>query len=266
MEADPRHRGAEVTVAACAALVERGDPDRFLAVMAAPVAARAQLFPLYAFNLEVARAPWVTDEPLIAEMRLQWWRDVVETAASGTARAHEVAGPLHDLIRDFGLPVDVLDHLIAARRWDIGREPHPDVAALGDYLEDTGAGLMWLAARALGAPDGAEEAVRNFGWATAAAGYLRAVADLRARGRQPLPEGLSPEALARMGQQRLRRARAGRRVIPRAVTPALLTGWQTAGLLRLAASDPARVTEGRLALSEFARRGGLIRASLTGRI
>mgnify|MGYP000249325893 FL=1 len=55
-----------MTVEACAALVERGDPDRFRAVMAAPVEARAQLFPLYAFNLEVARAPWVTQEVLMS--------------------------------------------------------------------------------------------------------------------------------------------------------------------------------------------------------
>ncbi|MFM7443344.1 MAG: squalene/phytoene synthase family protein, partial [Tabrizicola sp.] len=72
-----------MSVDACAELVSRGDPDRFRAVMAAPAFARAQLLPLYAFNLEVARAPWVTEEPLIAEMRLQWWRDVVENAASG---------------------------------------------------------------------------------------------------------------------------------------------------------------------------------------
>jgi phytoene/squalene synthetase len=255
-----------VTLSACAALVERGDPDRFLAVMAAPRHVRAQLFPLYAFNLEVARAPWVTEEPLIAEMRLQWWRDVVANAASGAARAHEVAGPLHDLIRDFGLPVEVMDRLIAARRWDIHREPQPDLAALETYLEDSGAGLMWLAARALGAPDSAEAAVRGFGWATAAAGYLRAVPDLRARGRQPLPQGVSPEGLARIGLDRLQRARAGRTTIPRAAAPALLSGWQAAGLLRLAATDPALVEAGELALSEFARRGGLIRAALTLRI
>ncbi len=76
-----------MSLAACAALVERGDPDRFLAVMAAPAWARARLFPLYAFNLEVARAPWVTEEPMIAEMRLQWWRDVVESAGRRRAGA-----------------------------------------------------------------------------------------------------------------------------------------------------------------------------------
>jgi len=225
-----------VTVSACAELVRRGDPDRFLAVMAAPQHARAQMLPLYAFNLEVARAPWVTEEPLIAEMRLQWWRDVVENAASGAARAHEVAGPLHDLIRDFGLPVEVLDRLIAARRWDIQKEPHEGLDGLAAYLEDTGAGLMWLAARALGAPDAAEGAVRAYGWATAVAGYLRAVPELQARGRQPLPEGVAPQELARMGLQKLALARAGRKTVPKAVAPALLAGWQTDGLLRQVAA------------------------------
>jgi 15-cis-phytoene synthase len=255
-----------VTVDACAALVERGDPDRFLAVMAAPSHARAQLFPLYAFNLEVARAPWVTEEPLIAEMRLQWWRDVVENAASGAARAHEVAGPLHDLMRDFGLPALVMDRLIAARRWDIHREPHEDIAALDAYLEDTGGGLMWLAARSLGVPDAAETAVRNYGWASGAAGYLRALPELVARGRHPLPEGFAPEDLARMGLDRLQKARAARKTIPRDATPALLAGWQTDTLLRLAVKEPGRVASGQLAMSEFARRGSLILATLTGRI
>lgn len=249
-----------MTVAACADLVQRGDPDRFLAVMAAPREVRAQLLPLYAFNLEVARAPWVTEEPLIAEMRLQWWRDVVENAASGAARAHEVAGPLHDLIRDFGLPVDVLDRLIAARRWDIHREPHAGPEALAAYLEETGAGLMWLAARAVGAADAAEASVRAYGWAAAAAGYLRAVPELQARGRQPLPDGMSAQDLARLGLTRLAEARKAQRSVPKGVAPALLAGWQAEGLLR-------QVLAGQLppALSEAQRRWRLLWQAFTGR-
>jgi phytoene/squalene synthetase len=68
----------------CAALVERADPDRFAALMSAPVAVRRVCFPLYAFNIEVSRAPWVTKEPMIAEMRLQWWRDALEEIGEGT--------------------------------------------------------------------------------------------------------------------------------------------------------------------------------------
>lgn len=61
----------DADLTACAGLVERGDPDRFRAVMAVPVAARRILFPIFAFNIEVSRAPWVTQETVIAEMRLQ---------------------------------------------------------------------------------------------------------------------------------------------------------------------------------------------------
>lgn len=254
-----------MTLDACAALVERGDPDRFLAVMAAPVHVRAQLLPLYAFNLEVARAPWVTDEPLIAEMRLQWWRDVVENAASGAARAHEVAGPLHDLIRDFGLPVDVLDRLIAARRWDIHREAHDSAAALDAYLEDTGAALMWLAARALGAPEAAEGAVRAYGWAAAAAGYLRALPALEARGRVPLPDGMDVRDLARNGLARLTAARSARQAVSKAVAPALLSGWQAGPILRQALANPGLVVEGALGMPEFNRRGRLVWQAFSGR-
>ena len=228
--------------------------------MAAPVEARAQLFPLYAFNLEVARAPWVTQEALIAEMRLQWWREVVETAGSGAARAHEVAGPLHELIRDFGLPVAVLDRLIAARRWDIHRDPHEGAEALADYLEDTGAGLMWLAARALGAPDAAETAVRAYGWAVAAAGYLRAVPELEARGRQPLPDGFGAQDLARNGLEKLAGARAARKTVPKEVAPALLAGWQAEGILKQAlAGRPSPE------LPEARKRWALLWQAFTGR-
>ncbi|MFO1203638.1 MAG: squalene/phytoene synthase family protein [Tabrizicola sp.] len=249
-----------MTVAACAELVERGDPDRFRAVMAAPVEARAQLFPLYAFNLEVARAPWVTQEPLIAEMRLQWWRDVAENAASGAASAHEVAGPLHELIRDFGLPVEVMDRLIAARRWDIHREPHEGVEGLSAYLEDTGAGLMWLAARALGAPEAAEGAIRAYGWAAAAAMYIRAVPELEARGRLPLPEGFGPRDLALQARERLSLARAGKKSVPKEIAPALLSGWQAEPVLR-------QILAGRSStdLPEAQKRWRLLWQTFTGR-
>jgi len=251
-----------MTIAACAELVERGDPDRFAAAMAAPPDARARLFPLYAFNLEVARAPGVTAEPLIAEMRLQWWRDVVAASESGAARAHEVAAPLHTLIREAGLPVAVLDALVAARRRDLDPEPWADTGEFAGYLADTAGGLMWLSVRALGAGD--EAAARDAGWAMGLAAWFRAVPELAARGRSPLPDD-DPQAvaaLARQGLDRLARARAARPGA--AAIPALRAGWQTGAILRAAAADPARVMQGGLAQSEFARRGGLLWRAVTG--
>lgn len=248
-----------MTIDACASLVERGDPDRFAAVMAAPVAARARLLPLYAFNMEIARAPWVTREPMIAEMRLQWWRDAV---AEDRPRAHEVAGPLHALIQKAGLPVPVLDAAIAARRWDVYGDPFADRAEFDGYLDATGGGLMWLAAVAAGAGPAVEPAARDLGWAAGLAGFLRAVPELQARGRVPLLDW-GPEAvvgLARNGLARLARARQG--TVPRA---AALAAWQTSKLLRQVVADPRRVSAGSLGLSEFDRRRLLVWQAMTGR-
>ncbi len=249
-----------MTIDACAALVERGDPDRFAAVMAAPVADRARLWPLYAFNLEVARAPWVTKEPMIAEMRLQWWRDVV---AEPAPRAHEVAGPLYDLIRTTGLPVAVLDRMAAARRWDVYRDAFADRSAFDAYLMDTSGGLMWLAALALGAPPEAEAQVRDLGWATGLANFLRAVPDLEARGRVPLVDG-RPQAVRDLAAEGLARLRATRGARVGAGRAALLAGWQTAALLAQVQRDPTVVAEGRMGLSEFSRRGRLAWQALGG--
>ncbi|MCU4653608.1 squalene/phytoene synthase family protein [Roseibacterium sp. SDUM158016] len=255
-----------MTLQACAELVARGDPERFRAAMAAPVEARAVLLPLYAFNVEVTRAPWVTEEPMIAEMRLQFWRDVAEEIGQGAPpRAHEVAAPLAAVVQ----PGDaaLLDALVAARRWDIYRDAFEDEAHFDAYLDATGGNLAWAAARALGAPDGAETAVRGAAWAAALASFLRAVPELEARGRVPLLDG-RPEgvvALAARGLGRLAEARAARGSVPRRAAPALFHGWQAEAILRQARSEPGRVAAGALGLGAFGQSWRLAAVALTWR-
>lgn len=252
----------------CAALVERGDPDRFLAAMAAPPDARARLWPLYAFNLEIARVPWATQEPMIAEMRLQWWLDALADIAAGRGvSGHEVLAPLAAVMAEADLPVAVLEAMAEARRWDIWSEPFADRPAFDAYIDATAGNLMWLAARALAAPARAEPVVRDFAFGAGVAAWLRAVPELEARGRWPLVDG-RPEAvagLAREAQARLARARAARHAVPPGAAPALLAGWRADATLARAIHAPGRVGAGALAESEFARRGRLLWRSFTGR-
>ncbi|TCO72437.1 squalene/phytoene synthase family protein [Rhodovulum euryhalinum] len=250
---------------ACAEIVRRGDPDRFLAVMAAPVAARARLVPLYAFNVEVARAPWLTEEPMIAEMRLQWWRDVLqEIAEGGPVRRHEVATPLAEVLGPD--EARLLDSLVAARRWDAYRDPFEDQAAFDAHIDACFGTLMWVASRLLGADRG-ETALRDLGTAQGVAAWLLAVPELRARGRAPLPDARpgAVAALARRGLDRLAAARAARSAVPAPAIPAARAAWRAGAILARAAADPARVAEGRLATSEFRRRAALLVRSLAGR-
>lgn len=249
----------------CAALVERGDPDRFRAVMAAPVAARGPLFALYAFNVEVSRAPWVTQEAMIAEMRLQWWRDALDEIASGGAvRRHAVVTPLAGLLSDADCAV--LDDLILARRWDIYRDPFEDTAAFETFLDQTAGGLLWVAARLLGAPDTAEAALRDIGYAQGLANWLRAIRALEAAGRVPLVDG-RPEAVAALAAQGAARLARGRQALrlPKAARPAVLAAWQAGPILRQAAQTPARVAQGALGLSGAGSQLRLIIASVLGR-
>ena len=252
-----------MTVDACATLVERGDPDRFAATMAAPPASRLHLWPLYAFNLEIARAPWVSQQPLIAEMRLQFWRDVIDATQP---RAHEVAGPLQALIRQTPALSPLLGQMIDARQHDIARQPFASATAFDAYIEATAATLMWAAALTLGAPPHAETAFRALGWAAGLATYLRAVPNLTARNLHPLPN-TNPDAirtLAAEGLNHLAIARAKRAHLTAAFAAAL-PAWQASPLLTQAHHNPTRVSEGTLALSDFRKRGGLLWMTLTGR-
>jgi hypothetical protein len=249
---------------ACAAIVEKADPDRFLATMAAAPAAREVLFPLYAFNVEVARAPWVTQEAMIGEMRLQWWRDALEEIGEGrSARRHEVVSPLATWLDAHGAAV--LDAVVAARRWDLYREPFEDESAFAAHIDATSGGLFWVAARALGAAD--EAVVRDFAFGVGVANWLRAIPELEARGCVPLVDG-RPEAVVALATEalgRLRSARAKRGAVSPAAGQALLAGWQAEGVLRRAVQAPGRVAQGALEASEFARKAGLMRRAITGR-
>ena len=253
---------ADPAITACAALVHKGDPDRFLATMAAPLACRPALFTLYAANLEIARAPWVTQEPMIAQMRLQFWRDAVNDPAN--PRAHEIAAPLAALITERSLPPELFERLITAREADLARSPFADEAALWTYLEDTAGLLMALALRALGASD--DDAALDWGAAQGMANYLLALPALEQAGRLTPPDG-RPEAIAALAQtglSRLTRARAATKTLPKPARPALLAAWRAGPLLKQAANQPARVANATLGQSEFARRVTLLRATLAG--
>src|ERR1700753_2441141 len=103
---------------AIAALVRRHDPDRFLTALFAPPERREALLTLYAFNHEIARAREVASQPLLALIRLQWWREVVE----GEAKPHEVATPLSEALAEGRLARADLLALIVARETEVEGE------------------------------------------------------------------------------------------------------------------------------------------------
>ena len=172
------------------ALVRRADPDRFLTTLFAPADRREALFTLYAFNHETARAWEMAREPMMAMIRLQWWREVVE----GTPKQHEVATPLSRLLGTGVLrPGDLLPVVEARERTEFDT-----LAEWRAWLIEGPGALAYAAGRVLGATD---ERLRMLGAAYGAAGVLRSVV-VQARGgicllpRDVLAQhGLTPEAV-----------------------------------------------------------------------
>ncbi|OIQ29465.1 MAG: phytoene synthase [Alphaproteobacteria bacterium MedPE-SWcel] len=249
---------------ACAEAVHKGDPERFRATMAAPVAARPLLFALYAFNIELSRAPWASQESMIAEMRVQWWRDVGAEIASGAAvRRHFVATPLARLLDPAA--AQAIDAMAEARRWDIYRDPFEDEAAFDRYIDATAGGLMWMAAASLGPAE--EHVIRAYAYGVGLANFLRAIPELEAQKRVPLLDGTEKglQALADRGLDRLAQARQNRALVAPSCRPALLAGWQAEATLRQVRADPGQVANGTLGRSEFRARLSLMWQAGTGR-
>ena len=189
-------------LSAVAAFARRHDPDRFLCALFAPAERREALCALIAYNHELARAREAAKTPLIALMRLQWWRDAVEHAAAGKpAPRHEVAAPLHAAITGGMLDAADLLALADAREAEAEEDGMPTQDAFAAYLRGTAGGFAVAAGRLLGASPALLPALQAAGAAYGLAGVLRSVAALAGQGRCLLPQdalaeaGLVPEAV-----------------------------------------------------------------------
>jgi NADH dehydrogenase [ubiquinone] 1 alpha subcomplex assembly factor 6 len=229
----------------CAALVREHDPDRYLAALFAPAAARRALFALYAFDHEIAKVRHIVSEPLAGMVRLQWWRDALDAIESGEPRAQPVVAALHaDWARLQPLRPR-LDAAIEARATELSADPPADLATLEQRLEGACGEIARAAVDLLdGQEEAAQAAARHVGLAL---GLVRLVQsaprDLR-RERMLLPGLLlerhraDPEhgaqapdgrslrpvvaELAARARAHLREARRHRSRVPRRAIPALL--------------------------------------------
>ncbi|HYD46159.1 MAG TPA: squalene/phytoene synthase family protein [Phenylobacterium sp.] len=128
-------------------LIRRVDPDRWLSSrFIGDASARADVIALYAFDYETGRAPRTASNPLAGEIRLVWWREVLEEiAAGGRVRSHPAAEALAAAVRGADLPLAPLERMIDARY----RELDPTPLTAGEAAElarDTAGAVAGLAA------------------------------------------------------------------------------------------------------------------------
>jgi NADH dehydrogenase [ubiquinone] 1 alpha subcomplex assembly factor 6 len=178
----------------CAEQVRLYDHDRFMTVIFAPAGVREHLFALYAFNIELAKVREIVSEPLIGQMRLQWWRDTLDRRYAGQTIKHEVARPLGEAIVAAAVPRAAFDPLIDAREFDLDMTPPDDLTALLNYAEGTAAPVLGIALQIAGCGSEAAEVARLAGTAWALTGLLRAVPFHARQHRLYLPSDMLADA------------------------------------------------------------------------
>lgn len=198
--AGPARASLDTAYAQCMDLIRRHDRDRFLAILFSPAQARRHLAALYAFNLEVARVREVVREPLPGEVRLQWWRELIEGLGRGDVSGHPVAAALLHSIDACALPRGALLNLIEARSFDLYDDPMPTLNDLEGYAGETSSVLVQLASGILlgRSEPRLADAAGHAGVAIALTGLMRALPILAARGQCYLPLDI----LARHGSSR----------------------------------------------------------------
>jgi NADH dehydrogenase [ubiquinone] 1 alpha subcomplex assembly factor 6 len=220
--------------------VRKMDADRYLTALFAPAQARRRLFALIAFNYEIARVPEVVTQPMLGQIRLQWWRDALEQIAAGAPPAQDVARALAAAMAEAGLDRRRLELMIDAREVDLAEAPPARLEDLIAYAEASSGTLVELMLQALGAATPAAEEA-----AYALTGLLRAL-PFHARARRAyIPQSVLAEhglvaedlyraeppkalpaiaaELAGIARLRLTEARELAGDVPRRAVPALLS-------------------------------------------
>jgi len=226
-----------------------GDYDRFLVALFAPPERRETLFALIALNLELARIRDAVREPMLGQIRLQWWREAVAEAHAGKPRNHDVLRGLAAA----NPPAELVSELIDAR--EVEYEPQgPSFEQFRSYVHGTSGALAEAMAAVSGADETTRNAARRVGTAFGLVGTLRATRFHARHGRVLLPSDLLDEAgtsaaamkelrsepglaraaerIASMARGELTEARAQRSAIDRGQRHAMLLAPLTDAYLR----------------------------------
>ena len=264
----------------------QADYDRYLIALFAPPDKREVLFALIAFNHELARIRESVTEPMLGQIRLQWWREAVTEAFAGRPRRHEVLEAL--AAARSALSEAKLEEMLEGRELEFESEPPATLECFRDYAASTSGALTEAMAIALaGDDDGTSLAVaRAVGTAYGMTGLLRSVPFHARRGRVLLPThileasgtsaaaikelhdepGLSraAERIAAAAWEELVKAReTGKR--SRAMRPVILLSAITATHLRKLRSKGFKLLQADLSVGPLKRQIAVGWAALTGR-
>ncbi|MEO1206431.1 MAG: squalene/phytoene synthase family protein [Pseudomonadota bacterium] len=168
--------------------------DRYLSALLCPPPQRDGLVSLAAVIGEIERIPAIVSDPMLGEIRLQWWADWLANLGQNpeTKTGNPIADAFTETRTTHALPIEPLQTLCEARISDFYADAFETHEAYHAYLSACEAGPYRLAAIICGhdesrASTHASAAVEAAGRVTGGIRVLMKLAFFTARGRWPLP-------------------------------------------------------------------------------
>ncbi len=257
------------------------DGERYFAALLAPAATRDPLMALHAFDAELARIRDAVREPALGEIRLQWWRDMIDGGRGEEAAGHPLAAAMLAAIRHHDLPTTAFARMIEARRFDLYDDAPASRSDLEGYLGETSGAVLQLGALIVtpGLASGLADAAGHGGCVVGVADLVRRFSHLRRRGRCVVPLDMLGElaldedrvlndidaavraaaALIEHGIAHYRRFEA--QSLPAPARPAFLTVASAALLLRRARAATRELVEHVPSVTPLRSRWAILRAA-----
>ena len=130
--------------------LKKADPDRYRAALMSARQGRQDLLILYAFHYELSKVPDVTSEPMLGQIRYEWWREAIDEIYTGReVRRHEISTPLAEMLIRADVPRFWIDRLIDGRARDLDPQAFTDMDDAREYARQTSGQLMQIAVKVL---------------------------------------------------------------------------------------------------------------------
>lgn len=141
----------------CSGLLQKFDSPSHTLLAFIPPSAQPAYLALRAFNIETSRIADTVSTPTVGAMRLQFWRDNVNRAFSGTPPKEPVSILLSHALADLDartggtakMSKSWLMRIIGEREKYLNNAPYPTLESLEKYGENTYSMLLYLTLQAL---------------------------------------------------------------------------------------------------------------------
>ncbi len=161
----------------CLNKVKSEDNDRYQVIILTPEVYHKRLFAVTAYNIELAHCLENISEPMLSQIKLQWWIEALEDAKAGNVREHPVLQSLNStaLISNND-SYTVLKSLCEYRLDSIVLAQNQSLSLITEYARRTSGELHRLFTSLLGTTD--EEILKaseEIGTAFGLLGFLKAI-------------------------------------------------------------------------------------------